>query len=106
MFETREDMVHKGQPVLSRIASMLFFESLSIKILLQSSPLASCNTKRIASVLATRGENFGIILAQTLSTAPGSSLATTAKAVLDSETAASTLSLIVPIGGGDQPTFD
>ena len=99
-------MVHNEQSILSRMVSMLFFESLSTKILLQSSPLASCNAHRIASISATRGENFGIILAQTLSIAPCSFLATTAKAVLDRKMVASTFSLIVPIEGGDHLTFE
>ena len=95
-------MVHMGLSEHSWMASMHTFESPLKMTWLHLSEVATRTAQAIASASACKGDLFGVILAQILSTEPWDFLATTAKAALEEEIAASMLILIVPGGGEDQ----
>ena len=81
--KTLVEIAHTRKPEGSKMASMLLFESFSTAIFLQFSPYAMFKAHRIVSVSAIRGEQRGMLLAQTLSTTPRSFLAITAKVAFD-----------------------
>lgn len=91
-----------GRESLAESASRQILESPSIMIFVQPSAVARLMAQSTDAASAWTGRQLIYFLAQSLIGTPVWSLAITASAVDVGPTAASTLSLMIPSGGGDQ----